>query len=492
MGTVPDRQSDAQLRTCPPSKTADMSMNRTQPTAASDSAHVLLIDGPDTLREIRLGELRDSGLASCRAETSPEEIAALQHTDAAVAILDLSASAPGKPAQSDDARRIRAVLTARPETAVVVLMPDDSARRAVAAMRAGAFDVLTAPVADSLLVEAIEAACAAATRRTRATTPLNRPEPTRPVLVRESQLMRQVCDRIDLAAQTDAPVLITGESGTGKELCAQTIHALGPRASGPFVVLDCASIQAERFESELFGHFRGAFSGAVTDRPGLATLADGGTLFLDEICELPAAAQPKLLRFLQSLQVQPVGSIDSHPVDLRVIAASTIPPLEAVADGRLRDELFYRLQVVSIRMPSLRERPEDIVPLATELLRRAARLENRAFRSIAPHAATVLQAQPWPGNVRQLTSVMRAITVLHDGPELKPEMLPDDMHNLVTGNNFKDPSKALAGMTLAEIERRVIKATLERHHGSVPKAARELSVAPSTLYRKIDSWTPED
>lgn len=161
-------------------------MNRTQPTAASDSTHVLVIDGPDAMREIRLGELRDGGLASCRAETSPEEIAALQHTDAAVAILDLSASAPGKPAQSDDARRIRAVLTARPETAVVVLMPDDSARRAVAAMRAGAFDVLTAPVADSLLVEAIEAACAAATRRTRATTPLNRPEPARPVLVRRS------------------------------------------------------------------------------------------------------------------------------------------------------------------------------------------------------------------------------------------------------------------------------------------------------------------
>lgn len=244
----------------------------------------------------------------------------------------------------------------------------------------------------------------------------------------------------------------------------------------------------------MFGHFRGAFSGAVTDRPGLATLADGGTLFLDEICELPAAAQPKLLRFLQSLQVQPVGSIDSHPVDLRVIAASTIPPLEAVADGRLRDELFYRLQVVSIRMPSLRERPEDIVPLATELLRRAARLEKtgRSVRShrVRPPCCRRSLTRQCPPII--LTSVMRAITVLHDGPELKPEMLPDDMHNLVAGNNFKDPSKALAGMTLAEIERRVIKATLERHHGSVPKAARELSVAPSTLYRKIDERTPED
>lgn len=446
------------------------------------TADILLIEDTPSLRSIYDAHLRNAGFVTLSAASAAEGLALFRKTDPAVVLLDLMLP------DRDGIDLMREMLALQPHTAVVVITADSSTARAVKAMRAGAHDFLVKPVSEAQLMTTLGNARAAAQ--------MSRPQavPGREAplagFIGTSGPMRAVYARIRSAARSMAPVFVTGESGTGKELCAQAIHALSPRAAAPFIPLDCGAIPAERFESELFGHLRGAFPGAVTDRPGAAALADGGTLFLDEICDLAPELQPKLLRFLQSATIQPLGAARPQRVDLRVIAASAHEPLQAVRDGRLREDLYYRLRVVPIEMPPLRQRPDDIGPLATETLRRFALLEGRAFTRLSPAAEAVLRAQPWNGNVRELMNVLRAATVTHDGDELTEEMLPEEMRfpaehappcpglNLTT----------LAGRSLAEIERLVIEDCLTRHDGSVPRAARELDVAPSTLYRKLDTW----
>lgn len=449
---------------------------------------VLLVEDTPSLRKTYLRHLSAAGFDVLIAASADEALRLFRQSPTAVAVIDLS------PPDSDGTALLREMRALRPSAALIVLTADRSVEGTVTAMRAGASNVLPKPLSEDRLLSAVAEACNSVAPGPAGfygdwlTSPAH-------AFTGQSKPMQEVYKRIESAARTSAPVFITGESGTGKELCAQTIHALSPRTHEPFSVFDCAATSAERFESELFGHVRGAFVGAVTDRPGLATIADGGTLFLDEICELAPSVQPKLLRFLQTMTVRPVGSDTDHPVDLRIIAASTISPQKALAEGRLREDLYYRLQVVTIEMPPLRERVEDIVPLAEGLLRHYANLEHRSYRGIDPCAAQILTEQPWPGNVRQMMSVLRAITVMHDGEELRVDMLPDGMLGTKT-KTLADRLAATAaphpapykGMTLAEIERAVVEVTLLRHGGSVPKAARELAVAPSTLYRKLESW----
>ena len=315
--------------------------------------------------------------------------------------------------------------------------------------------------------------------------------------------MTLVYEKIRSVARSSATVFITGESGTGKELCAQAIHDQSPRVSHPFIALNCAAIPPDLMESEVFGHLRGSFTGAVQDKVGAAAAADGGTLFLDEVCEMDLALQTKFLRFLQTSSVQPVGATRPREVKVRIVCATNRDPLEEVRRGRFREDLYYRLHVVPIHMPPLRTRGNDIVTIAEAALARLAAEEGRRFSGLDSQVKALFRRHPWPGNVRQLNNVLRNVVVLNEGGVVTLEMLPPDFRAAAGEDSRICPratndeivpvaapltTQGLVGLTLAEIEQRVIEATISQVGGSLPQAARILGVSPSTLYRKRAGW----
>ncbi len=245
-----------------------------------------------------------------------------------------------------------------------------------------------------------------------------------------SMSMQAVYRIIESAAPSKATVFITGESGTGKEVCAEAIHQCSPRSEQPFIALNCAAIPHDLMESEIFGHVKGSFTGAQGDRKGAASLADGGTLFLDEICEMDLDLQSKLLRFIQTGTVQRVGSGKLETVDVRFICATNRDPLVEVKAGRFREDLYYRLHVIPLTLPPLRERGEDILLLARTLLQSYAKEENKRFKDFDVEAARVLLDYPWPGNVRELQNVVRNIVVLNDKELVSPDILPPPLNGV--------------------------------------------------------------
>jgi two-component system, repressor protein LuxO len=321
------------------------------------------------------------------------------------------------------------------------------------------------------------------------------------VMIADSLPMRQLLQRMEAAANSRAPVFITGETGTGKELCAAKIHTMSSRAAGPFVALNCGAIPRDLLESELFGHIKGSFTGAVSDRKGAAALAQGGTLFLDEICEMDSAQQVKLLRFLQSGTIQPVGSAHPQPVDARIICATNRAPQAEVRSGRFREDLYFRLYVLPIHLPPLRDRSGDILALAYSFLRTYASEEGKSFQRFEASAEAALTTYSWPGNVRELQNVIRQAVVLNQGDELTIDMLCLPMVNS-PGQVYTGPDTdglrrmhvamslppAFFGRELWRIERDIIEGTVAACGGSVPRAAKMLGLSPSTLYRKRENW----
>jgi two-component system repressor protein LuxO len=292
---------------------------------------------------------------------------------------------------------------------------------------------------------------------------------------------------LETAAQSKATVFITGESGTGKELAAEAVHRLSPRGAGSFVAINCAAIPRDLIESEIFGHVRGAFTGAVADRIGAAQAADGGTLFLDELCEMDLSLQGKLLRFIQSGTFQPVGSTQVRRTDARFVCATNREPLEEVRAGRFREDLYYRLHVVPVRLPPLRERGDDVIAIGEAMLARSAAEEGKRFRGFSESAKAALLAHRWPGNVRELENAVRTAVVLHDGDWVEAAMLP-----LRAGTPAAAPvvaaDAARSIRPLADIEREAIERAVELCEGNIPKAAAHLGISPSTLYRKRAAW----
>jgi two-component system, repressor protein LuxO len=390
-----------------------------------------------------------------------------------------------------------------PETRVIVITANGSINRAVQAMRAGAFDFLVKPFDEARLLSAVNNALASAPHPVEAIAA--GPEETEGFegFIGSSAAMRDIYRMVRAIGRSTATVFITGESGTGKEVCARAIHAVSTRARKPFVPLNCAAIPRDLLESEVFGHLKGAFTGALSDKPGAAAVADGGTLFLDEICEMDLSLQTKLLRFLQTSTIQPVGSARAVPVDVRIVCATNRDPLEEVRRGRFREDLYYRLHVVPIHMPPLRSRPEDIMDIAQDGLGAFAAEEGKVFTGFDAEVAAILSARPWPGNVRQLLNVIRNVVVLHDGPVVTRQMLPPDAaHDLpeapisplptprsVPGPTTRDRVALLVGTPLADVERELIEATIEYCDGSIPRAAKMLALSPSTIYRKLETWT---
>ncbi len=317
--------------------------------------------------------------------------------------------------------------------------------------------------------------------------------------------MQAVYRTIEAAASSNATVFITGESGTGKEVCADAIHRQGLRAKGPFVAINCGAIPKDLVESELFGHVKGAFTGAVSERKGAVSRADGGTLFLDELGEMELELQTKLLRFLQTGSFLRVGGSKEEKVDVRIICATNRVPLEEVAAGRLREDLYYRLHVIPLQMPPLRERGADILLIARHLLGQYAGEENKRFGTFAPEVEAVLLDYPWPGNVRQLQNVVRNIVVLHNAERVEVAHLPPPLDRHTPGSPASVPPMSatasvppvaqspLAGAAtvikpLAQVEREAIEAAIAYCDGNIPRAAALLEVSPSTLYRKKQAW----
>lgn len=312
--------------------------------------------------------------------------------------------------------------------------------------------------------------------------------------------MQAVYRIIDSVAPSKASVFITGESGTGKEVCAEAIHNQGSRANKPFIALNCGAIPHDLMESEMFGHIKGAFTGAAADRKGAASLADGGTLFLDEIGEMDLDLQTKLLRFVQTGKFQKVGSSKEESVDIRFICATNRDPQEAVIAGTFREDLYYRLHVVPLQLPPLHDRGDDILAIANSFLLTYAKEENKCFQGFSPDVEVVLMQYAWPGNVRQLQNVIRNIVVLHEDEHVKSHHLPPPLNtalskftspisNTVQTEIFDNNPITNNGIRpLAQVEREVIEHAIALCGDNIPKAAALLDVSPSTIYRKKQSW----
>ena len=309
-------------------------------------------------------------------------------------------------------------------------------------------------------------------------------------MIARSAPMVRIARLVEHLQHSDATILLTGESGTGKEVVARAIHAHSAHRDGPFVAVNCGALPADLLESELFGHVRGAFTGAVRDRVGRFELAGGGTLFLDEVADLPLNLQVKLLRVLQERTFERVGQSDTRKTDARIIAATNADLRREIAAGTFRDDLYYRLRVVPIELPPLRQRREDIEPLAEHLIIRVAARSGRALR-FSPDALRVLLEYPWPGNVRELENALEFAVAVCEGQTIQPEDLPPEIRNSdPSGPQSRGDSAPAAGAPAAaapplERERERLRETLERHHWKRDDAARSLGMSRTTLWRKM-------
>jgi len=382
---------------------------------------------------------------------------------------------------------LRTLQTQDPDVTTLLLTAQGTVETAVEAMKDGAYDYLTKPVdiqrLKILLDKIVERQ--ETLREVKALRRQLREHGTFGPMIGNSPEMRKIYQVIEQGAPTGASVLITGESGTGKELVAQTIHQLSPRAGFPFVAINCAAIPETLLESEIFGHEKGAFTGAVDRRQGCFELADRGTLFLDEIGEMTPTTQVKLLRVLQERRFRRLGGRNEQLVDVRVIAATNIDPLDAVRKGKLREDLYYRLNVFAITLPPLRDRRDDLPLLVQAFLNEFNQRNQKSIAGVDQQVMRLFEQYQWPGNVRELRNVIERATILAAGPFIEPRHLPPTLSNEVPVSH--QPQVALApGTTVEEAERRLIMMTLAHTRDNKTRAAEILGISLKTLHNKLN------
>ncbi len=471
----------------------------------SDAKRVLVVDDESGLRLMVRAVMEDEGWSVSDAG-SAEDALELLAGGLSVDVVLLDMRMPGM----DGLEALGAVSRAASGAPVVMLTAYGTVGSAVEAMKRGAFDYLTKP-ADNEEMKAVLAKALEYRRLVAENASLREQAASRgdTDMVGQTQAMLRVRELIEQAGPSEATVLITGESGTGKELAAQALHRASARANGPMIKVNIAALPHELLESELFGYVRGAFTGAARDKPGRFQLARGGTILLDEIGEMDMALQAKLLRVLQERMVEPLGSVRSEEVDVRILASTNRDLAAEVAAGRFREDLYFRLNVLEIRIPSLRERMEDLPLLVSRLLARLSEKNRKPVRDISPRFLDALMRHDWPGNVRELENALERALILSRTDSLRPGDLPPQV--LVGGSRPAVPapagsdsmvfaptavpvpvssaaSPAASPASLDEAERQAIQAALEANHGHRQKTADALGISRRTLQYKLRKY----
>ena len=463
----------------PPASAATAAVTSTAPIQSSsttelpaDSLRILVIDDDRQLTARIALDLKSLGCLVNVAATPDAAIAYLRDQTYDLALCDIRLD------EHDGLALLPRLIAANPNLHIVVITAFASFETAVQAMKAGAADYLPKPFTQAQVRELVSQV----RERQRVTRRLGEYERSGAgsgsELHSTAPAMRAAVETIQRAAQADIPVLLRGENGTGKSMFAQALHRRSTRASGPFVTVNCPSLSDELMTSELFGHVKGSFTGAIADQKGKVEVAEGGTLFLDELGDLTQAVQAKLLRFLQEQRYERLGDTRTRQADVRIVAATNRNLDELVADGRFRQDLLYRLNVVEITLPPLRERQEDIIPLASGLLNSFASAAGVQVHELSPAARDLLMSYPWPGNVREMRNELQRITVLWPSRTIEPEAFSPR----VRGQSNNAP--ILGGeFSLDTIEAEHIRKVLSRTD-TFETAARVLGIEPSTLWRK--------
>lgn len=460
---------------------------------STGAVKALIIEDVPLQAEICAAFLDEVGYETRIALTAQDALAEAESWYPDIAILDIELP------DINGIELLRRFRQKHPEIIVIVVTAHSSMAVAIEAMREGAYDFITKPYAGPRLIVTVKNALES--RGLKRAIQHYREKFDRDRFfgfIGTSPDMQTLYRTIENVGPSRAPVFITGESGTGKELAAEALHRISNRRAHRLVAINCGAIPNNLVESEIFGHVKGAFTGAVSDRPGAAKLADGGTLFLDEIGELPIDVQVKFLRFLQTGIFQPVGSSKSEKVDVRFICATNRNPHKEVERGSFREDLFYRLYVVPLHMPPLRERGDDIMLIARSLLIEASKEEGKEFRAFSPAVEALFRSYTWPGNVRQLQNVIRSVVVLHAGILVEPSMLPMQLQAAMTlpAGNLAAGERQVAAWRLPDptlkplwlVEKEAIMKALEQTGKDVAKAAALLEVNASTIYRKLQAW----
>lgn len=448
------------------------------------SSEVLVLDDEINIRKILSAMLKAEGYLVHTAATIAEAKEKLKQSRIQAVLSDLRLT------REDGLQLLKWVRDEQLGIPVIILTAHGSIDSAVDAMKQGAFDYLSKPFDRSELVRVIKKAVLSFNfQNEELKSWKNAGGPN--LMIGETPKMLKLYGMIDKVAASDSTVLILGESGTGKELIAAAIHERSSRASAPFIKINCAAIPDNLMESELFGHERGAFTGAVSSKPGRFELADKGTLFLDEIGEMSVEMQVKLLRVLQEKAFERVGGVRTLNVDVRLIAATNRNLEKEVKEGRFRSDLFYRLNVVPIELPPLRERPEDIPRLVAFFLQKMSDRMKKTLPTMQPETLELLIQYPWPGNIRQLENVIERVMVLNEGGMVTPEQLPEEILEYEE-QIFVERQKASAGSlkelvkdATRRIEKKAIEEALQETQNNVTQAARKLNISRKGLQLKM-------
>jgi DNA-binding NtrC family response regulator len=447
----------------------------------TEKTRILIADDEPVTRRMFSRYLENAGFEVIVATDGLDALRQMD-PDVMVAVLDLNMPGMGG---LECLKKMRGEFA---DTEVLIISGAGQIQDAVAALKAGACEFVTKPCEQDDLVAHVQQAIRTAKlsrENQRLRSAIDQPSPTSRFSAK-SAVSRELVNKISKLAGLDSTILLTGESGTGKTTIARMIHDQGPRSSKPFIAVNCASLPRDLIEAELFGHVKGAFTGAAESRPGRAEIADGGTLFLDEIGDLPLDLQPKLLTFLQDRTLQRIGSNKEIKVDVRLIAATLQDLGEMCSQRRFRPDLYYRLNVLHLEVPALRDRRGDIPDLASTILERIARQRRCGEIRLNPEAARVLQQHDWPGNIREMENVLERASAFCEGEEI----LESDL-SLEPSVGSTPPKEKVAtttsyvGLTLKEIEKRALLETLEAHNGNKAMAARQLGISEKSIYNKL-------
>ncbi|KTG16626.1 MULTISPECIES: sigma-54 dependent transcriptional regulator [unclassified Guyparkeria] len=448
-------------------------------------AYCLIVDDEPDIRTLVALFMKREGVTTLEAadlSEAREQLAANETIDLCLADMRLP--------DGNGLDLVDEIRTQRPQLPVAVITAHGQVEAAVRALKAGAFDFINKPIEQDTL------------RRLLRDARNLQPPGAEPgddhdgdegssSLIGQSRAMRQLREMIGRLARSQAPIFIQGESGTGKELVAREIHNHSSRAPGPFVPVNCGAIPGELIESELFGHHKGAFTGATRDKPGLFRAAEGGTLFLDEIAELPLPLQVSLLRVLQERRVRPVGGTEEVPIDVRIVSASHQDLNQAVSEGRFRQDLFFRLNVIGLRVPPLRERLDDLPALATAIIARLADRDQRPVPTIDPEVFQTLAAQPFPGNVRELENLLERAMALTDDDRITVEAVAPDPMMTAEEDIGASALGACPGFIPETDEQREVLAALQQTRWNRSEAARRLGLTLRQLRYRLQKWGVE-